>query len=159
MRRRRFLRTVFLSAALSLGCSDQSSADVASLTLHFRNPNGTLSPTITAEIVSTPVARNIGLMYRKEMPATSGMLFVFPDLADRSFWMKNTYLELDIIYIDDKASVVSIAERAKPQTTESRPSAKPARYVLEVLGGKSKEWGIGAGSVVEFDSPPPAATQ
>ncbi|GEM_PF-2224422 len=114
----------------------------------FTNLDGSKSPVISSEVVSTPLARNIGMMYRKELGDTAGMLFIFPDLSERSFWMKNTFLELDIIFFDDAMSVVAISERAVPHSLESRRSVRPARYVLEVLGGSSAKWGIKVGSKV-----------
>ena len=68
----------------------------------------------------------------------------------RSFWMKNTYVSLDIIYIDDKLRVVSIQKNAEPLNTRSLASEGPAQYVLEVKGGLSDKLGLAAGDMINF---------
>ncbi len=122
-------------------------ADRAHVQVQFKNPDGGLSPVVDSELALTSSEQQLGLMYRKEMTERSGMLFVFPDEKPRSFWMKNTYLELDIIYLSKDLEVVSIVERAVPLTETPRPSGAPAMYVLEVKAGLSKAWGIQPGSV------------
>lgn len=114
--------------------------------------DGHESPELNIEIADTPGARQLGLMYRKELKPTDGMLFIFPDDEKRSFWMKNTYVELDMVFIDDHGKVVNVVERATPLTETPRESAGPARYVLEILGGQASKWGIGANSYLVMDS-------
>ena len=114
--------------------------------IQFTNSDGTSSPTIEAELALSRSEQQLGLMYRKTLPENDGMLFVFAEEKPRSFWMKNTYLELDIIFLDKDLKVVSIAEKAVPLTETPRASTGPAQYVLEVAGGRSKAWGIAAGS-------------
>ena len=93
-----------------------------------------------------------GLMYRKEMPENFGMLFIFPDLKPRSFWMKNTYLELDMIFLNEKGEVLSIIPKAAPLSTDPRKSLEPAKYVVELLGGSSKKFGIEKGSFLDLSN-------
>lgn len=78
------------------------------------------------------------------------MLFVFGDSAPRSFWMKNTALPLDIIFIDDNGTVVNVAATTTPYSETPIPSAGPARYVLEVNAGFAAAHGIGPGAKVEL---------
>ena len=78
------------------------------------------------------------------------MLFVFADERERGFWMKNTPLPLDIVYIDSSSRIVSIAENTTPYSTKTIASRGPARYVLEVNGGFCREHGIVAGSSVHL---------
>jgi uncharacterized membrane protein (UPF0127 family) len=127
---------------LVAGCNESR----ASVGMQFTNADGSTSPNIQAEVVSTPGAQQQGLMYRKELAPTAGMLFVFPDEQPRTFWMKNTYLELDMIFIDQNFRIVSIVKKAVPLTETPRPSEKPAKYVLEVRGGSADTWHLAPGS-------------
>ena len=98
-----------------------------------------------AETMDSESGRQLGLMYRKELPDNQGMLFVFPTEEPRSFWMKNTFLELDMLFFDSKKKLVSIVKRATPLTETRRDSNLPAQYVLEVLGGSAEKWGVEPG--------------
>lgn len=113
--------------------------------------------TFTIEIADTPKAREVGLMFRKELPDNAGMLFIFEAQDDHHFWMKNTYLPLDMIFIDETMTVVGIVHRAAPETLTSRGVGKPSRYVLEINGGLAKREGIIEGAKVTFKgfAPPP----
>ncbi len=101
------------------------------------------------EYATTPAAIEIGMMYRRSMDKDMAMLF-FMSGGDqlRSFWMKNTIVPLDIIYINSANEVVSIQANAQPLSTQSLPSGKPASYVLEVKGGEAVAQGIGVGTKV-----------
>ena len=102
------------------------------------------------EVADTPEARTRGLMYRKELAANAGMLFVFPREEMLEFWMKNTPLPLDMIFIGADGKVVGIVERAQPFSTTPRGPGVPAQYVLEVNGGFAAEHGVRVGDRVEF---------
>ena len=115
----------------------------AAQTVHFEDNGKTISPDISIEIAATEGERALGLMYRKSLPEKSGMLFIFPDEAPRSFWMKNTYVPLDMIFLNAKMEVVSQVENATPLTESPRESHVPAKYVLEVAAGRSAAWGVG----------------
>ncbi len=93
-----------------------------------------------------------GLMHRRTMAPDFGMLFVFPREAPRSFWMHNTLISLDIVYLDRFGTVVSVAERARPLDDTSLPSAGPARYVIELVGGSADEMGLEPGDRVELSN-------
>jgi len=80
------------------------------------------------------------------MEADMGMLFIMPEEKNQSFWMKNTYLPLDIIYINKKKEVVSIQENAKPMNERPLPSIGPAIFILEIPGGTSSKLGIKPGN-------------
>jgi uncharacterized membrane protein (UPF0127 family) len=79
------------------------------------------------------------------------MLFIFPDVSYRSFYMKNTKIPLDIIYIDEQKTIVSFQKNAKPFDETSLPSEAPAKYVLEIKGGLSDEWQLEVGDQIEFE--------
>lgn len=100
---------------------------------------------INAEVAQTPEQRQIGLMHRKTMPATDGMLFVFEQPAVQCFWMKNTLLPLSIAFLADDGTVVNIADM-KPMTLDSHCSQKPVRYALEMNQGWFARKGVKAGS-------------
>lgn len=110
-------------------------------------------PTTPATTLQVDMALNWrtwqqGMMYRKEWGDIEGMLFMFPDEEPRSFWMKNTYLPLDIIYLDHTARIVHIAADAKPLDKTNIPSHKPAQMALEIAAGKAKQYGLKEGDVL-----------
>ncbi|MDZ4074592.1 MAG: DUF192 domain-containing protein [Hylemonella sp.] len=100
---------------------------------------------IHAQVAATNEQRATGLMFRKEMPASEGMLFIFEQPSSQCFWMKNTLLPLTAAFVADDGTIVNLADM-KPQTTNSHCSAKPVRYVLEMNQGWFAKRGIKAGS-------------
>ncbi|BAO74671.1 DUF192 domain-containing protein [Winogradskyella sp. PG-2] len=106
--------------------------------------------TIAIEIADNDYETQTGLMYRTKLETNHGMLFIFPDLQPRSFYMKNTKIPLDIIYIDENKTIVSFQKDAKPFDETSLPSNAPAKYVLEINGGLSDEWQLEIGDRVDF---------
>ncbi|GAA4434351.1 hypothetical protein GCM10023091_09140 [Ravibacter arvi] len=112
----------------------------------------------TAQKVDVEVARSEyehakGLMDRTSLPHHQGMLFIFDEMAPRSFWMRNTRISLDIIYVDDKKKVVSIQKNAVPMSDESLPSTGPAQYVVEVNAGFADLYKIQPGDSLSFNIP------
>jgi uncharacterized protein len=99
---------------------------------------------IDAQVAVTPEQREIGLMFRKDMPAQEGMLFVFERPATQCFWMKNTLLPLTAAFVADDGTIVNLADM-KPQTLDSHCSSKPVRYVLEMNQGWFAHKGIKSG--------------
>ena len=111
---------------------------------------------VSVEIADSPEARRYGLMYRNALPDRHGMLFVFPGEAVRSFWMKNTPLSLDIIFIGAGGRVVHIAPHTRPFSEAPIPSGgQAAQFVLEVKAGFCERHRISAGARVEFVRVPP----
>jgi hypothetical protein len=105
---------------------------------------------IDVEIAATEFERAQGLMYRPSMPDSVGMLFIFEWEAPQAFWMKNTIIPLDIIYVDQQKKIVSIAKNAKPYSEESLPSEGNAQYVVEVVAGFTDKYGILVGDRITF---------
>ncbi|MBW3534396.1 MAG: DUF192 domain-containing protein [Gemmatimonadetes bacterium] len=105
--------------------------------------------TVTAEVARSAEERSQGLMYREDLPEGTGMLFVFPDEASRGFWMANTYIPLDIAYIDSTLRIVDI-QQMEPEVTDTYDSAAPAMFALEVPQGWFEARGIGVGDVAEI---------
>jgi uncharacterized protein len=106
---------------------------------------------VAVEVARTDAERAMGLMHRRSLTDDAGMLFVFAESDDHSFWMKNTLIPLDMIFIGEDGRVVGIVERAEPLTLTQRSIGKPSRYVLEVNGGWSSQRGVRAGDVVRFE--------
>lgn len=109
------------------------------------------------EIADDPAERSQGLMFREQLPPNAGMLFLYPDERPRTFWMKNTPLPLDIIFIAADGRVVSIAAEAKPFDETPLGSQAPAQAALEIQGGLAAQLGIGPGARVTWppqESPP-----
>jgi uncharacterized membrane protein (UPF0127 family) len=100
------------------------------------------------EIADTDAERAKGLMYRKELPEGRGMLFDFHHEQDVSFWMQNTYIPLDMIFIRADGRILRIAENTEPLSTRLIPSGGPVRAVLEVIGGTARKLGIAPGDRV-----------
>ncbi|GMR13523.1 MAG: hypothetical protein BMS9Abin29_1734 [Gemmatimonadota bacterium] len=107
------------------------------------------SDTVRVEIASTPAQREEGLKYREEVPDGTGMLFVFQAESVRSFWMMDTYVALDIAYIDAKFRIIDI-QQMEPLTTDLHVSARPAMFALEVRKGWFEERGVRVGDDVEL---------
>ncbi|MEM0905777.1 MAG: DUF192 domain-containing protein [Pseudomonadota bacterium] len=102
----------------------------------------------TVEIADDPIERSRGLMFREVLPRDHGMLFDFGGEDFRAFWMKNTPLPLDIIYVRANGRVVSIAKNTTPYSTESIPSEGEARFVLEVNAGVADDVGLAPGDLL-----------
>jgi hypothetical protein len=100
------------------------------------------------EIADDVRERALGLMFRRTMPADEGMLFDFGEELPTGFWMRNTYIPLDMLFIEADGTIESIAERTTPLSEKSIRSAGPVRFVLEINGGLSDQLGIEAGDVV-----------
>jgi uncharacterized membrane protein (UPF0127 family) len=102
------------------------------------------------EIAKTAEEQAYGMMYRKSIPEYTGMLFLRQKEERQSFWMRNTFVPLDLIYIRSDSSIVNIVADAVPLSDQSLPSDGPALYVLEVEGGFCAQHGITAGFFVRF---------
>lgn len=104
--------------------------------------------TFAVEIADTSEKQALGLMFRDSMSDDQGMVFIFPNEAPRSFWMKNTRIPLDIMYFDKELKMVSISADTPPckvTRCPSYPSKAPAMYVLELNAGMAKKLGVGEG--------------
>lgn len=110
--------------------------------------------TFSVEIADTSEKQALGLMFRDSMPADEGMIFIFPNEAPRSFWMKNTRIPLDIMYFDKNLKLVSISADTPPcrvSRCPSYPSVAPAQYVLELNAGMAARLGVGVGDTLTLD--------
>jgi len=122
-------------------------------------PKGTLTisqegrvVTIPIEIANTNELREFGLMYREDIPEEYGMLFVFPNPGIRGFWMKNTFVELDIAFIDNNGTILNI-QNMKPCEESTCPIYiiyKPFKYALEVKAGFFERYGFSEGAKIDW---------
>lgn len=123
-------------------------------TLHFLtqvDSGLTTVTTIDIEIADSEAARAKGLMFRRSMAPNRGMLFIFSQSEEQGFWMKNTFLPLDILYVNEDFEIVKIYRRTTPLSEISLKSGKEARYVVEVNAGFCTQHGIEEGDRISFE--------
>lgn len=143
-----------------ISCKDStSSTTVKSVDIPFKKEGqliimkantDSIIKTLDIEIADDDYQIQTGLMYRNSIKDEQGMLFIFPNEIARSFYMKNTRIPLDIIYISKDSNIVSFQKNAKPFDETSLPSNVPAKYVLEIKGGLSDEWQLNIGDRISF---------
>ncbi|MBP9084951.1 MAG: DUF192 domain-containing protein, partial [Kofleriaceae bacterium] len=121
-------------------------ANAALATATFKLATG--DKVVKVEVVKSPRAITQGLMYRQYMPPDHGMLFLMGETKEHTFWMHNTLIALDMMFITKDFEIAGIVENATPQTDEIRTVGKTSLYVLEVNGGWSKANGVTAGTKV-----------
>lgn len=113
-------------------------------------PAGRAPVLVRVELARTPAERSRGLMHRKHLDRDAGMLFLFDAPQQLTFWMRNTYVPLDMIFIESSLRILGIVENAEPLTETSRFVPGQSQYVLEVNAGFSREHGLGPGTAVRF---------
>lgn len=118
--------------------------------LSFISKEGKVLSNIDIELADNNFKRMQGLMYRKEMAENQGMLFIFEIEDYQSFWMKNTILPLDIIFVNVNKEIVKIHKNTTPFSEQSYPSIKPAIYVVEVNAGYTDKYGIKEGDKISW---------
>jgi uncharacterized membrane protein (UPF0127 family) len=106
--------------------------------------------TFHVELARTEPEREKGLMYREHLAPDAGMLFLFERSSVQTFWMKNTFIPLDMIFISSEHKIVGIVNDAEPQTLNVRSVGEPSQYVLEIGAGLSARLGFNAGQQVTF---------
>jgi len=131
---------------LSLAASSGRLHAVEQQTLEIVSKRGV--HVFSVELAVTDEERARGLMYRKELPEGRGMLFDFKQDQDVSMWMKNTFIPLDMIFIQHDGRILRIAENTEPQSERIIPSGGQVRAVLEVIAGTAKKFGIAPGDRV-----------
>jgi uncharacterized membrane protein (UPF0127 family) len=137
------IRSLFCICLLALTAAHAQSQEQPQLNL----PRVTLGAgmhQIDAQLALTPDQRQVGLMFRADMPQHEGMLFMFEEPAEQCFWMKNTLLALTAAFVADDGTIVNLVDM-QPKTTESHCSAKPVRFVLEMNQGWFGKRAIKAG--------------
>jgi uncharacterized membrane protein (UPF0127 family) len=112
--------------------------------------HGGVEQKVIVELARTTAERNRGLMFRQALAPGRGMLFLFEKPEPLKFWMKNTYIPLDMIFLDERKKVVYVEENAEPLTLNSRGPDVDCLYVLEVPGGWARSHGVEPGVAVKF---------
>lgn len=154
-------RTLVLAAAMIIplaagACRAETPAPAAVAAAVVTEPlaidtaRGTVA--FKVEIADSDAEREQGLMYRTTLAPDAGMLFRWDRAAPRAFWMKNTYIPLDIIYIGANGRIISIAAMTEPFSEEPIPSQGAALGVLEIAGGRAAELGIDIGDQVRHQA-------
>lgn len=176
MMKTRLLPIIFISSAIlgslqvwiAFDClSQEGKLELLSCTLVTNNPNYSQDKSklfiqsknstilVYVEIVNDPRERSQGLMFRENLEWNKGMLFVFDEEKILSFWMKNTLIPLDMLFIDEKLRIIDIKENVSPckeNPCPSYPSKQPAKYVLEVNAGFALKNNIKIEDMVSFQS-------
>lgn len=122
--------------------------------LLYKQQTDSILASLDIEIAETEYETQTGLMYRDTMEDNQGMLFIFPEVAYHSFYMKNTKIALDIIYIDENLKIASIQKNAQPMDETSLSSGVPVQYVLEVNAGLTDAWKVTEGDRIVFQKLP-----
>jgi hypothetical protein len=118
--------------------------------LTFTDSLGTLKAKIDLEIADNEYERQLGLMNRKEMKENEGMLFIFPRQDYQSFWMRNTLISLDIMFVNDQKEIITIHKNTKILSETSYPSSAPSIYVVETLAGFADRHNIQVGDKIDW---------
>jgi uncharacterized membrane protein (UPF0127 family) len=128
--------------------SERSAAGLEQVPLTIQSRSG--AHRFTVEVARTPEQQAQGLMHRQSLASDRGMLFPYDPPQNASFWMKNTLIPLDIVFIRENGTVALIAENTVPLSLEPIPSLEPVAAVLEIAGGRAAELGIKAGDKVNW---------
>lgn len=157
--RRQIAFLVLLAVLIPFGISQyyKWSAESGLFKVWFDNPDGNSTIRFKVEAASTPAEVKKGLMFRKSLAPDRGMIFVFPTEKDQGFWMKNTFVSLDMIFIGTDFKVVGILENVPKMSEQTRSVGAPSQYVLELPAGSSKKHGIVKGSWLRKDRALPKA--
>ena len=153
----------FAIAALSCGAAPGSPTSSPSPEGAASGPRAVMpsGAVYRLELALTPEDQAQGLMFRENLPDRTGMLFVFSESATHHFWMKNTMIPLDMIWMDESGRVAFVSAQTPPCKADPCPTYGPdsaASQVLEIAGGMAEKEGIRAGSVLKLLDTPPAAT-
>ena len=143
------MRRLFVALLCAGACHTQAAP---SMTLHtgavrFETPRGPW--VVRVEIADTDASRQRGLMFRRDLPPDHGMIFVFQSTEEHGFWMHNTYIALDLIYLGEDRKVLGVVTAA-PETDTIRSVHQPSRYVVEVSAGEAAAHAVGPGTRAVF---------
>lgn len=141
---------LFLTDVCSGQQQDNLSKPPVHTVLDFLGDDGGVIVSIVAEIADTPEKRVKGLMFRKSMAPKSGMLFIYPSADDLTFWMRNTFISLDIIFVSQDFKVLNIAPHTRILSDTRYHSNGQAKYVIEVNAGFCEQHGISEGTIVRW---------
>ena len=146
--RRRSVLLVLLLASCRGSASPAQGKDMPQPAVRFETSRGPW--VVEIEVARTDEQRARGLMFRRDLPRDRGMLFIFDETSEHPFWMHNTLIPLDMIYLGDDRRVVGVVANAEPSTDTQRTVGKPSRYVVEVGGGEAAAHAVGQGTRAVF---------
>jgi uncharacterized protein len=149
-------RALLLLAAIGLGAAGPACKTARPATPLVTVDTGARKIPFKVELAVTPSEHERGLMFREHLDPDAGMLFISEAPRRQVFWMKNTLIPLDMIFIGADWRIAGIVENAEPKTLSPREVDAPSQYVLEIGGGLSARYGIRAGQPVDFQSGAPA---
>ena len=129
----------------------QSAFAASPIPAHIATAKGDVA--LTLETATTPETRNYGLMNRKTLKPNDGMVFLFPRESRLSFWMKDTLIPLDMLFIDKSGTIAHINPQATPLSTTPIDSSTPILTVIEIDGGRAAREGIAVGDKVTYRFP------
>ena len=138
-------------ALLALACASRPAEARPGPRVVIETRGGARLP-VAVELARTDAERERGLMFRRELAPDAGMLFLFDETAPHPFWMKNTLIPLDMIFIGEDGRISGIVARAAPGDLSPRSAGGPSRYVLEVAGGWAEAHGVAPGDRVKFEN-------
>lgn len=150
---------LFISILTFQACKEEPKSTIKTATISFTKEGelsirkqkvDTLITTLNIEIAESDYETQTGLMYRDDMKNTEGMLFIFEDEQMHSFYMKNTKIPLDIIFIKADLTIASFQENAEPYNESGLSSQVPIQYVLEVNAGLAEKWLLEVGDKIAF---------
>ncbi len=140
-----------LAVLVLLACTTRAAPEESALptgAVRFETPRGPW--VVRVEIAATDETRRRGLMRRRELAPDHGMLFIFDSSGEHAFWMHDTLLSLDLIFLGEDRRAVGVVERAEPRTDTLRTVHKPSRYVVEVGAGEAAAHAVGPGTRAVF---------
>ena len=143
---------VVILAAATLVVTAQSLGETQ---IRFQSSDGTVTGAFRVDLAYKKADRVQGLKFVKKLGADQGMLFIFPVEKQQSFWMKDTYIPLDMIFVDSEKRVVGIIHEVPPFTKESQKVDAKSVYVVELAGGTARRWGIEVGDKMIVEQPIP----
>lgn len=148
MRRGLLVIALILAGSCHGGASPAQGKDMPRSAVRFETSRGPWI--VQVELARTDAQRARGLMFRQELARDHGMLFVFDETSEHPFWMRNTLIPLDMMYLGDDRAVVGVVANAEPRTDIPRTVGKPSRYVVEVSGGEAAAHAVGPGTRAVF---------
>lgn len=148
---------------IQLSCKEETKKAIKTAPITFKKEadlrilqkdSDSLLAELDIEIADSDYERETGLMYRSSMESNQGMLFVFEEVAMRYFYMKNTEIPLDLIFMDDQMKIASFQKNAQPLKENSLTSKVPVKYVLEVNAGLADKWSLTVGDSIVYGPTP-----
>lgn len=159
MKKSSYIIYVFICIIALVGCKNESKTEIKTETIAFtkegelqifKSENDSLLVNLNIEFAKSEYETQTGLMYRESMEEKQGMLFIFPESSVHSFYMKNTQIPLDIIFIDENLKIASFQENAQPFNKKGLSSQVQIKYVLEINAGLVKKWGLEVNDRIDY---------